>query len=61
MFTLFALFKLFSSSGVESYIEDKKKRADKEFKELVERRKAGMQQPSHLLLALRSCRMAEAS
>ncbi len=59
MFTLFALFKLFSSSDVESYIEDKKKRADKEFKEVVDRRKAGMQQPSHLLLALRSCRMAD--
>ena len=59
MFTLFALFKLFSPAEVEAYIEDKKKRADKEFKEVVERRKAGMQQPSHLLLALRSCRMAD--
>ena len=59
MFTLFALFKLFSSSDVEAYIEDKKKRADKEFIELVERRKAGMQKPSHLLLALRSCRLAD--
>ena len=59
MFTLFALFRLFSSTEVEAYIEDKKKRADKEFNEVVERRKAGMQQPSHLLLALRSCRMAD--
>jgi hypothetical protein len=59
MFTLFALFKLFSSLDVEAYIEEKKKRADKEFKELVERRKAGMQKPSHLLLALRSCRLAD--
>jgi len=59
MFTLFALFKLFSTSDVEAYIEDKKKRADMEFKEVIERRKAGMQQPSHLLLALRSCRMAD--
>ncbi len=59
MFTLFALFKLFSSADVEAYIEDKTNRADKEFKEVVERRKAGMQQPSHLLLALRSCRMAD--
>ena len=59
MFTLFALFKLFSSSDAEAYIEDKKKRADKEFKVVVERRKAGMQKPSHLLLALRSCRMAD--
>ncbi len=61
MFTLFALFRLFSSSDVKAYIEDKKKRADKEFREVVDRRRAGMQQPSHLLLALRSCRMAEAS
>ena len=59
MFTLFALFKLFSSLDVEAYIEDKKKRADKEFIEVVERRKAGMQKPSHLLLALRSCRLAD--
>jgi hypothetical protein len=59
MFTLFALFKLFSTKEVEAYIEDKKKRADKEFMEVVERRKAGMQQPSHLLLALRSCRLAD--
>ncbi len=59
MFTLFALFKLFSSLDVDAYIEEKKKRADKEFKEVVERRRAEMQQPSHLLLALRSCRLAE--
>ena len=59
MFTLFALFKLFSSVEVEAYIEDTKKSADKEFREVVERRKAGMQRPSHLLLALRSCRMAD--
>jgi hypothetical protein len=61
MFTLFALFKLFSSLDVEAYIEDKKKRADKEFIEVVERRKSGMQKPSHLLLALRSCRLADGS
>lgn len=59
MFTLCALFRLFSSSDVDSYIENKKKRADLEFKEVVERRKAGMQQPSQLLIALRSCRLAE--
>ena len=59
MFTLFALFKLFSASDVEAYIEDKKRRADREFLEVIERHKAGMQQPSHLLQALRSCRMAD--